>query len=169
MLDALVDVVAVEARRGQAPEGDPQRAQGLAGERLVDLPDRGAPGVVEPPDRVADLLVRAARQQHVRRALAEDHQILATLRIGMDRGHELALGREGNLAHAAEARVQVGVLQAGLARGHDQGALGGIALDAPAAVVLLQHRVVGAVSDRERALQLAAQRPVDLTGRPGAG
>ena len=78
----------------------------------------------------------------------------------MNRGHQLALGREGHFADALEARVERFSLQPGFARGDDERAFGRIALHRPAPVALLQHGVVGAVGDGQRALQLDAQRAV---------
>ena len=83
------------------------------------------------------------------------------LRVGVHGAHQLALRGERHFADAREARVERVGLQAGLARGDDQRAFGRVALDRPAAVVLLQHGVVRAIGGRERAIQLEPQRPVD--------
>ena len=55
-------------------EGDPERAQRLAGQFLVGRQDLGAPRLGQRSRLLAHEFVRAARQQNVRRALGEDEQ-----------------------------------------------------------------------------------------------
>jgi hypothetical protein len=102
----------------------------------------------------------AAREQHVGAPLVKTRRsCLCASR--MDRAHQLALGREGNFPDALEAGVEHFIGEARLARRDYQGALGRIALHRPAAVALLQHRVVGAVPDGKRALEFDPQSTVD--------
>ena len=90
-----------------------------------------------------------------------DEQTLLPFGVGVHRAHQLALGGERHLADAGEAGVERLGLQPGLARRDDQRAFGRVALHRPAPVALLQHGVVGAVGDGERAHQLEPQRAID--------
>ena len=113
------------------------------------------------PCLLSHQLLRAARQQDVRRAFGEGEQTLLPLGVAVNRAHQLALGGEGHLRDAGEAGVERFGLQPGLARGDDQRAFGRIALHRPTSVALLQHGVVGAVGSAERTHELEPQGAVD--------
>ena len=101
--------------------------------------------------------MRTAREQHVGRALGEDAKAPVAIGVGVHRAHQLAVRGEWHLAHALEARVERRVLEPGLARGDDERALRGVALHRPAAVALLQHRIIRAVAYGERTPAPAAR------------
>ena len=122
--------------------GDGQRAQRLLGEPFVALQEVGASFFRE-RDGLAVLPKEAAlRQQHLRRALDEDAQVVGIFAVDMDRGVTLALGRERDFGDARKP-LQLGGVDAELARGDDQRAFGRVALHHPPALALHQRRVVG--------------------------
>ncbi len=163
LLDALVDVIGVRARLAAA-SGRRRRACASASPASSSLTSRicGAPGVGQRPGVLAHQLTRAAPEQHVRRALGEDEQALLPLRVAYESCSSASARRRTAPPPTRSKRASsASVLQAGLARRDDERAFGRVALHRPAAVALLQDGVVGAVADRERALQLGAQRAVD--------
>ena len=116
--------------------------------------------VVERPGLASHQLVRATIQQDIGRALGE-HQHPVQFRVRVNRRHQLAVGGEGDLSDALKAPGQRLTSQARLARSHQQSALGGIALDDPTAIALLQHGVVGAIPYGKRTPELDAPAVVD--------
>ena len=106
---------------------------------------------------VADQLVRAARQQDVGRALGEDAQarLPARRRYGpcssacarRRTGTSPTRGKRASSASSSSPALRAATMQR---------AFGRVALHRPAAVALLQHGVVGAIADGERALELVA-------------
>jgi hypothetical protein len=140
----LLDAV-VRLRRGlwrERPEGDAEGPERLAREPLGRGPSLRPSLCGQQPGFVAGDLVGAAREEDVRRALDEQDTALGLLCVLVDRTHHLALGRERHLANALEASVERFLSEPNLARGHDQGSLGGITLHAPAAIVVAEGRVV---------------------------
>ena len=91
----------------------------------------------------------------------KSEQTLLPLGVTVNRAHQLALGGKRHFADALEAGVERLLLQPGLARGDDQRAFGRVALHRPAPVALLQHGIVGAVGDGQRAHQFEPQRAID--------
>ena len=132
--------------------------------------NRVAPLRRQRPPLLADLLLSAAREQYVRSALRESEQHLFALRVGVHGAHELPLGGERHLADALEACVEHFRFHSSLARGDDQGSFRRIALHRPAPIAFLENGVVGAVGRGERAVDLGAQRAIDLAAvRPPHG
>ncbi len=122
--------------------GDGERAQRLLGEPFVALQKVGASFFRE-RDGLAVLPKEAAlRQQHLRRALDEDAQVVGVFAVDMDRGVTLALGGEGDFGETRKP-LQLAGVDAELARGDDQRAFGGVALHHPPALALHQRRVIG--------------------------
>src|SRR5215203_3468807 len=105
-----------------------------------------------------DVLVRTAAHQHVGCALGKHDQALRLIGVFVDRAHELALGGERHLPHPLKARAECLGRESGLARRNDQGAFRRISLHAPAAVALLQDRVVRPVGGYQGPLDLRTQR-----------
>ena len=156
---------------GERSVGDRQRAQRPVGEAVHLGGDGGAPPVGERADLAGHPLVRAADQQRVGRPLGHDVDAPLALDIGLERGHEPALGGEGHLAHPLEPGPP-GVGDAELRLGHQERPLGGVALHRPDAVLLVQHGVVGqAATARARTgpRRRARRRPRGRVGarRPG--
>ena len=159
LLDALVELLVLERVRRQRAEGDaracaaPRRpvprssAESPRGARAVS-------GLVSSPTSSCEQ--RASSTSGAPLVKTSRRSCRSASRV--NRAHQLALGRERHFADAREARVERFILQPGLARRDDQRAFGRIALHRPAPVALLQHGVVGAVGDGERALQLDPQR-----------
>ena len=67
----------------------------------------------------------------------------------------------GTFSDALEPRIESFIRQAGFARRNDERTFGRVALHRPAAIALLQGRVVGPIADSERALELNPQRPAE--------
>ena len=159
LLDALVNFVRCSnASDGSVARGNAQRAQRLAGELFVRLQNlaRGAASVngrLSSPTSSCEQ--RASSTSGA--PLVKTSSSLLSLGIGVNRAHQLALGRERDFSDALEARVERLVVQSGFARRDEERAFGRIALHRPAPVVLLQHGVVRAVGDGQRALQFDAQ------------
>jgi hypothetical protein len=76
------------------------------------------------------------------------------------RAHQLALGRKRQLRRADETGVERFGFETGLAGCDDQRAFGRIALHRPLSLMLLQHRIVGAVGDGECTHQFGLQRTI---------
>jgi hypothetical protein len=96
---------------------------------------------------------RARAEHHLGGALAAGER---AVRPGVEGGHALALGGEGDLVHAGVLPVEIGLVQAGLGRRHHQRALGRVALDVPVALRLGAHDV--GVGGERRRPQQPAQR-----------
>ena len=150
----------IEAERGgrQRAGRDRERAQRLRGERVVAPGQLGALGVAERDDLAVLPQVAAVREQDLGRALHEHAQLARMVAVAMDRGVALALGGEGDLGDAREAR-ELGFGDAELACRDDQRAFGRVALHAPAALAVGERGVVG-----ERG---GAQDHCDATSRTG--
>ncbi len=141
--------------------GDCKRAQGLPGELVVALCERGAALVVERDDPALLPHEPALREQDLGRALDEDLEVARGLIREMDGGVALALRGEGDFRNAREAR-KLSLGQAELARRDQQGALGRIALHRPAPLARGERGVVG---ERRR----AQRSRYDLADRRGFG
>ena len=84
------------------------------------------------PAVLADEFERAAREQHVGRALGEhDASVLSPSVSPMDRAHQLALGRERHFADPRQALVERLRAEARLAGGNEQRPFRRIALHGP--------------------------------------
>ena len=144
----------VDAKRGgrHGAGGDCQRAQRLAGERLVALQQVRA-SVVGQRNGLAVLPdIAALRRAGFGRTLDENVQLARLVAIEMDGGMALAFGGEGDFRNA-RIPLQLRFGHAELARRHDQRAFGRVALHRPAPLAVHERGVVG-----ERC---GAQRPLD--------
>ena len=150
----LGSVALVAEPRSERAVGEAEGPQGLGREafnRGRDLPpplcEQGLLGA-------RAKLVRAAREQHVGRPLG--HQDLPAFGLGVDvgRAHELALGREGDLAHAQEPRAELTFLEPRLLGRHLERAFGGIAPHRPGLPFVNEGGVVGEHARAEKAPQL---------------
>ena len=111
---------------------------------------------------------RASFEQHVGRALGDQHAFIAVLVVHLDRGHHLALGRERDLADTLET-LRAPLVHAELAFGDQEGRFRRVALDLPVTVGRPpQLHVAGQAAaaqheDRLGAMRLVFQRrAVDL-------
>ena len=86
------------------------------------------------------LFPEAQFEQPLRGALDED--VANPFMVVMQRRHEAMLRLEGNLIRARQLERQLLQIDAAFHGGGEQGAFGGIALDAPRAVLLAQHGVI---------------------------
>ena len=100
--------------------------------------------------------VGAAGEKDARSALGDDDHASVELGIDLERAHQLALRREGHLAHAPEPGVaRLGEFR--LALGDEEGSVGGVAVHDPGAMFLPQRRVVGEAAPRQHGLDLGEQ------------
>src|SRR5690606_2435839 len=162
-LETLIDRFLTEGLFGYQSQRHTERAQSLAGERLVRSQNFCAPLVGQGPPLAADLFLRTAGKQDIGRALREREQARCALGVAMYRAHELAFGGERDFRDALEARAQDLVAETGFACSDDQCSLGRVTLNHPAPVPLLKHCVIRAISSSERSQELLAQRPLDGT------
>ena len=159
---SIVDVpvgggLRIEAERGRrhGARRDRQRAQRLAGERVVAPRELRAALLAErrrpcrPPTGSGTCASRTSGAP-----LTKTRSSPGLSRIEMDGGVALALGGEGDFGDARKAR-QLGLGDAELARRDDQRAFGRIALHAPALLAVHERRVVG---ERRRAQRLRRPR-----------
>ena len=167
--EVLLELIVRLCRRSfrQPSRGDAERPKRLAGQRFVGAQDLGAAVRGQRPAVVVHGLEGAACEQHVRSAFREHDGAALLLGVTMERAHQLPLRREGHLANARQTPIERLGAQARLSRGHQERALGRIALNAPAAVLLLHARVVRAIRDREGAFQLDAKRSVHQSAAVG--
>lgn len=91
MLHALVEGFGHRVLR-QRTESDTQRSQRLTGEFLVCCHDLCATFPRQRYGLICDQLVRAARQEDVRRTFGHCPQAISALGIRMQLAHQLALG-----------------------------------------------------------------------------
>ena len=70
--------------------------------------------VAQRPSPFTDQLLRAAREQHVRRAFREYQDALATVGVGVNGAHQLALRRERHFTHPLETGHRAPRLEARL-------------------------------------------------------
>ena len=161
---------------GQRPVGDRQRAQRQVGEPVDRRPAPRArrssvSGRTSPATRSCVQRV----EQHVGRALGDDRDPALPLDVGLERGHQLALGRERDLAHPLEPRARRASVSPILASATRNAASVGSPWIVHVAAVLAQHGVVGqaAAAAARRAPRRAApgrraggRRPA---ARPPAG
>ncbi len=173
LFQALIHRAGVERVRGQLAQRHAQCPQRLPGKLFVRTQNLLAPLSGQRTVLPAHQFVRTARHQNVRSALREREHPLFALGVGVNGGHELALGRKRYLGHPLETGIQRLAGQPRLARRHDERALGRVALHRPPPVVLLQHGVVGPVAHRKRALEfypvIAVQRGSARDGNVARG
>ncbi|MCY1505420.1 hypothetical protein D9M68_396360 [compost metagenome] len=148
--EALGDVGEVQLRSGRlrTPGGQGQQAQAARGGVGGHAPpvvgiERGVAVVHELPRAHLQDAFRGALDQYPRLARA----------VPVAAGHETVLGLEGNAVQPRPGFIAGFRRQAGLGAEHQQRALGGVAFDAPLAVVLAQQRVVAQHAGADRQLQ----------------
>ena len=152
----------IHAERGgrHGARGDSQRPQRLAGKLLVAL-QKGSTSRVRERDVLTLVPNMAAfAEQQLGRALDENVQVLRLRAVEVHGGMTLAFRRERDFGKA-RIPFQLRLGHAELACSHDQGALRGVALDEPAAVLVAERGVVG-----ERR---GAQRPFECVAMRGRG
>src|SRR5215475_13561096 len=81
----------------------------------------------------------------------------------MNRAHSLALGRKGNFCDALKACFESFGFQPGFAGSHYQRSFGGIALQRPTPLALLQHGIVSAIGGGKNAVKLESQRATNFS------
>ena len=128
--------------RWQRPVGDRERSHCEVAEP-VDRREDLAPALLgKRAHTAAEALLGATGKQHVGSALRDDGEAGLALAVGVQRGHQLALGGERNLADALEPRAPSLGQPFHLRLRDQERGLGGITLDRPLAVDLPQHGVV---------------------------
>jgi len=138
-----------------------QGSQGGVGQSGDINEDARAHRAVERHTGRADLQLRAARQQHIRRALDDQQRAVVIVVVGFDRRHHAARRGEWNLADAAKALLAA-IAATELALGHRECGFGRVALNRPAAVRVLQQRgIASQAAAAEHGCVLVMQR----TGR----
>ena len=110
--------------------------------------------------------MRAAAEQHVGGALGDDGELAGAGRVRLQAGHDAPLGGERDLAHPLEP-VGPAVAGAELDLGHQEGGLGGVALDRPLVALLAQGGVVGQAASAQHQGGLAPAEAVLLQPLPG--
>ena len=130
--------------------GDGQRAQREACEAIDRRGNLLLAAAGQGPRLARNPLGRAARQQHVGRAGRDDRDATLEL-VGLERRHELPLGRERDLSDALEALLPRLRETLDLRLGDEEGGVGRVAVDDPFAVDEVESRVVreAAASDDE--------------------
>ena len=100
--------------------------------------DAGTQRIGQRHRSVADPHLRAVRQQHIGRTLADQHRGARVRLVADHHRHALALGAERNLGRAHEALLAPRI-RAQLALGHQEGGLRRVPLHDPLAAIVLPH------------------------------
>ena len=162
------------APAGNDSIGDAERAQRAAGELFVRQQDLRPRRFAQRAWSFADELLRARVSSTSGRAFREDEHALPRSRRRCAPCSSTCVPRRTGLRRRGRnLAVQRSALQPGLSRRHDERAFCRVTLYGPPAVMLLQHGVVRAVGDSERAIQFDPETafdglPVTLTSPSGA-